>query len=508
MINKVKMVSIFILLMEIFFIYIQYSYAQESEFIKKSGENFVLNGKFYYSIGANCYYLQNLSALGDTTKVNEIFIEAKQLGINTLRTWGFYDSSDSTNKAVIQYAPGVFNEEGLKALDFVLLKAREHSIRLIIPFVNNWEDYGGMNQYVCWYAGEKMEKVNSSIKGQKIVYGVGGRSYRVKFTDIITHDDFYKNSVIKEWYKNYVYKILTRINTYTNIAYRDDPVVMAWELANEPRSSDRTGEIVFEWMNEMASFIKEIDTNHLVGTGEEGFDVSNNTYFDVSKYPSWMFNGSAGISFSKNVAINDVDMAGIHFYHEAWNLNYNQINFWIHDHYRFSKLIKKPIYFGEVGVRKNKSQYYDYFFNKVLNNNISGILLWQLSYKGSPYLDPYSFNCPDNQEICILFQKYSDKFYQKIDRIVIIPDFNQLLHNYPNPFNKVTLITYEVEKPRLIILEVYNLLGQKVFDLVNHYHQAGEYKVIFDGSSFTSGIYYVLMRYSGGFSGLKTVLIR
>jgi hypothetical protein len=85
---------------------------------------------------------------------------------------------------------------------------------------------------------------------------------------------------------------------------------------------------------------------------------------------------------------------------------------------------------------------------------------------------------------------------------------NQVLQNYPNPFNDLTVITFKVEKPRFILLEVYNVLGQKVKTLAEGYLQTGEYKVILSGSGISSGVYQVLMRYSGGFSWIKTVLLR
>ncbi|THU51317.1 hypothetical protein C4D60_Mb06t29750 [Musa balbisiana] len=48
-------------------------------------------------------------------------------------------------------------------------------------------------------------------------------------------DDFYTNPVVKGYYKNHIQRLLTRINSITNVAYKDDPTIMAWELINEPR---------------------------------------------------------------------------------------------------------------------------------------------------------------------------------------------------------------------------------------------------------------------------------
>ncbi|MDI5787504.1 cellulase family glycosylhydrolase [Bacillus licheniformis] len=68
--------------------------------------------------------------------------------------------------------------------------------------------------------------------------------------------------------------MLNRVNTYNGVKYKDDPAIMAWELANEPRvQSDRTGNTLVEWADEMSEFIKSIDQNHLVAVGDEGFII-------------------------------------------------------------------------------------------------------------------------------------------------------------------------------------------------------------------------------------------
>ena len=64
-----------------------------------------------------------------------------------------------------------------------------------------------------------------------------------------------------------------------------------------------------------------------------------------------------------------------------------------------------------------------------------------------------------------------------------------LKQNYPNPFNPSTVIQYEVKEPGLVKLEVYNILGNKVKDLVNEVKGTGLYNVVFEAGNLSSGIY-------------------
>ncbi|MGN8226905.1 T9SS type A sorting domain-containing protein [Gracilimonas sp. BCB1] len=66
----------------------------------------------------------------------------------------------------------------------------------------------------------------------------------------------------------------------------------------------------------------------------------------------------------------------------------------------------------------------------------------------------------------------------------------QLSQNYPNPFNPTTQIAYEISTPGKVLLEVYNVLGERVATLVNGNHVAGAYVASFNASGFPSGIYY------------------
>ncbi|MEQ8525796.1 T9SS type A sorting domain-containing protein [Gracilimonas sp.] len=66
----------------------------------------------------------------------------------------------------------------------------------------------------------------------------------------------------------------------------------------------------------------------------------------------------------------------------------------------------------------------------------------------------------------------------------------KLSQNYPNPFNPTTQIAYEISAPGKVLLEVYNVLGERVATLVNTNQNAGNHVVGFNASSLSSGIYY------------------
>jgi hypothetical protein len=72
----------------------------------------------------------------------------------------------------------------------------------------------------------------------------------------------------------------------------------------------------------------------------------------------------------------------------------------------------------------------------------------------------------------------------------IIPAKFSLSQNYPNPFNPSTLINFKLSKDSHVTLSVFNILGEKVLDLVNEFRSAGNYTVNFNASKLNSGVYF------------------
>jgi type IX secretion system substrate protein len=96
-----------------------------------------------------------------------------------------------------------------------------------------------------------------------------------------------------------------------------------------------------------------------------------------------------------------------------------------------------------------------------------------------------------------------------IDPIITHTSSNfNLKQNYPNPFNPVTEIKYSIPVNTMVKINVYNLLGQNVVSLVNEYKNAGEYSVIFDGTNYSSGIYFYTIEAGNYKDSKKMVLIK
>lgn len=98
--------------------------------------------------------------------------------------------------------------------------------------------------------------------------------------------------------------------------------------------------------------------------------------------------------------------------------------------------------------------------------------------------------------------EYSDA----IEVEVTTPIEFSLQQNYPNPFNPATKINYSVANDGIVIISVYNALGEKVADLVNTFQKVGNYETVFDAKDLSSGLYLYRME-SGQYVSVKKMLL-
>ncbi|MBK9334062.1 MAG: T9SS type A sorting domain-containing protein [Ignavibacteria bacterium] len=87
-----------------------------------------------------------------------------------------------------------------------------------------------------------------------------------------------------------------------------------------------------------------------------------------------------------------------------------------------------------------------------------------------------------------------------------VPGKFNLSQNFPNPFNPNTVISYELQSTGFAKLRVYDVLGNEVATLVNEKQNAGSYNVKFDGSKYSSGIYFYRLD-AGEFSDTKRMIL-
>ncbi|HSL90845.1 MAG TPA: T9SS type A sorting domain-containing protein [Ignavibacteriaceae bacterium] len=97
--------------------------------------------------------------------------------------------------------------------------------------------------------------------------------------------------------------------------------------------------------------------------------------------------------------------------------------------------------------------------------------------------------------------------FLSVDNNMLIPSFH-LHQNYPNPFNPATNIRYNLTERGVVIIKVFDLLGNELKTLINEEQNAGEYNIDFDASGFSSGVYFYRMQINNSFQTKKMVLIR
>ena len=355
------------------------------EFVQRDGDRFVLGGEEFRAAGSNNYRPMFL----DTAVVDQIMAAAADNDHPVLRAWAFTDIGDPDDPTTsidpqnattyFQYwdaeagAPA-FNdgENGLEQLDRVVASAKEHGVRLVLPFVNNWGPFGGMDQYVQW----------------------AGAEY---------HSDFFTDEQIRGWYKDWVEHLLTRVNTVTGVAYKDEPTIMAWELANEPRclasgkyepGPDCDADMITAWATEMAAHVKSIDGNHLLGLGDEGWLCTG------GGEGHWAYDCSQGVDGHAIAAIEDIDMVGLHVYPDHWGTSVDWSEQYILDHVALAEEVGKPVFIGEYGWRGSEPrnavfhQWMSAFFEAGGDVALYWLMQPRDEYTTPPDSDGFTAYCP------------------------------------------------------------------------------------------------------------------
>ena len=321
-------------------------------FVRTAGTQFLHSNQPFYAFGVNSYFLSFCSE----PSRRQTLLTAKELGATTVRSWAFLDIEDRTpgTPAFQYFSDGqiCFDDgpDGLERLDALILAAEELNLYLILPFVNYWPGFGGMPLYLKWL------RIPGSVA------------------------EFYRSPTAREAYQRWVEHLLTRRNTLTGRFYFEEPAIMAWELANEPRSDDTHGGDLLRWIDDMSRFVKSLDSNHLVAAGDEGF------FRKLSR--SHLYNGTYGVDFNAILKLPAIDFGTYHMYPQLWKQP-DYLGFaaqWISDHTSAARFASKPVILEEFGLEDNnllvglgsRDEIYSRWLQQIRDEGGAGALLWML----------------------------------------------------------------------------------------------------------------------------------
>lgn len=208
-------------------------------FITRKGDRLYDGEKEFRFIGANMpglvlpydwtLYLSERLHLPTPWEQEDGFKTLDQMNLRVVRLWNLPIRDPKAQPQPWHYVlgPGQFNDEAFKVVDSLFALANKYGVRVIFDFTAEAGDYlGGIGTYAA-HRGKKRA-------------------------------EFWTDPQIKEDYKATLRHVLTRTNTITGVAYRNEKAVLAWQFGNEMHGAPT------EWLAEMAAYIKKLAPNHLV----------------------------------------------------------------------------------------------------------------------------------------------------------------------------------------------------------------------------------------------------
>lgn len=320
-----------------------------SDFVARDKSAFVLHDAPYFVAGINNHYL----TFGSPAEVVRVLDDAVAMHANVVRTfiqpvigspsggadrtiWDWTSQSDSSElgakgRYMIYWDADrhamAFNEQpdGFPRLDFLIAQAQKRHLKLLISFLDFWDYTGGAQQMRAWYGSEDKNTF------------------------------FFSDPRSLEDYRRLVRYVLNRRNTITGTIYKDDPVIFAWELMNEPniKPDDR----YLPWVDEMAAYVKSIDPNHMVSAG-------------------------GGHERMADINLPSIDFGTWHGYPLYFDKTPGEFNETIGEFCELGKRASKPVLLEEFGfARSNPDQasvYKTWLTTLRENPHCAGWLVWRL----------------------------------------------------------------------------------------------------------------------------------
>lgn len=236
---------------------------RSEKFVRRTGPRLAIGDRPYRFLGTNMWYAAYLGSFAEgRDRLRRELGRLADLGVTNIRVMGAAEDSPLKNslKPAMHDRHGVWREDYLRGLDFFIAELAVHGQKAVIFLNNFWEWSGGMVTYQYWTNG-----------GHYIDLGDPAHPWP-EFADYSAQ--FYASPKAVALADRAVRHLVERRNSVTGTLYRDDPAIMAWQLANEPRPGGSEAKTdyaaYYAWIDATAKLIKRLDPNHLVSTGNEG----------------------------------------------------------------------------------------------------------------------------------------------------------------------------------------------------------------------------------------------
>ena len=343
---------------------------------------FVKDGRPYYFIGTNFWYgpiLASEGRGGDRERLTRELDSLCSMGVRNLRVLVGSDGPEGVYtkvEPVLQYAPGRYNDTLLRGLDYFLVELGKRDMEAVLYLNNAWEWSGGYSQYLQWTGHGDIPLPRVAGYDAYVGYVAG----------------FMKSDTARTLFRRYVMDIISRTNTVTGKAYRDDPAIFSWQICNEPRPFGADNKEVFrDWLISTAELIKSIDPNHMVSVGSEGKygcevdlglweEIGRSPHIDYLNIHIWPFNW--GWTTREDMASGNV-MPAVELSRE-----------YLQEHLEVARRVGKPLVVEEFGFPRDsvgfsrstsvsmRDVYYDAMLSEISDEAAGGGLLAGFNFWG------------------------------------------------------------------------------------------------------------------------------
>ncbi len=353
----------------------------KSSFVQTEKGDFILNDKAYTYIGTNYWYAAfvSMDQKGKERIVRELDF-LKEAGVLNLRLMASGEGPKTEPFRItptLQESVGDWNENVLTGLDFVLAEMGKRNMKGVLCLNNFFYWSGGMAQYVSWFTGEEIPYPEEHSWDAYMRFSAR----------------FYTLPKATKLYYDLVEKLVSRKNTITNVLYVNDPTIMSWQLANEPREFGHDKKY-FKWVKKSSDLIRKLDKNHLICIGNEG-----------------ILDNLVGSTYKKTAALKNINYLTVHLWPENWGwyapknpdesfeTTRRKSIAYLKKNAEVSKSVLKPIVLEEFGLARDggsyeasaavnmRNKFYQFLYETTLGNPNSpyrGMNFWAIGGEGRP----------------------------------------------------------------------------------------------------------------------------